>query len=233
MTNLVDLQREKSLALAVLNDGAGNTFSAAMIAQLAAMLDAIEQDERIKTLVLTGREGCFATSLEPSAMASSPAMTKALLNASAQLALRLYEFPKPLLIACSGHALGMGAVLLLTADWRTGAEGAFRIGLEAVQAGMTIPQFGAELARDRLSPRYFSRAIINAEVFAPSLAVDAGYLDEVVDELSVLDFACAQAERLATSNPRSFAATKRRSRATTVRLIRDHLAADLAGLTSA
>lgn len=231
MADIVDLQREKSLALAVLNDGASNIFSAAMIAQLGAMLDAIEHDESIKTLVLTGREGCFATGLGLPALAGDPVAAKELLNASAQLALRLYEFPKPLLIACSGHALGMGAVLLLTADWRTGAEGAFRIGLEAVQAGMTIPQFNAELARDRLSPCYFSRAIINAEVFAPSLAVDAGYLDEVVDDLSVLDFACAQAERLAACNPRIFAATKRRSRAATIKLIRDNLAADLAGLT--
>ncbi|HLB57272.1 MAG TPA: enoyl-CoA hydratase, partial [Gammaproteobacteria bacterium] len=76
-----------------------------------------------------------------------------------------------------------------------------------------------------------TRAVLNAEIFAPSVAVDAGYLDEVVDELSLIDFACVQAERLATLDPRAFAATKRRTRAATLRLIREGLAADLEGLS--
>lgn len=231
MTAIVRLERDKSLALVTLDDGKANAFSHAMIEQLGAALDEVERDDAIRSLVLTGREGRFSAGFDLSVMSQGQAAVRGLVGAGANLALRLYEFPKPFVIACPGHAMAMGGILLFTADWRTGADGAFKIGLNEVQIGMTMPQFGQELGRDRLSPRYFSRAVVNAEIFAPSVAVDAGYFDEVVDELSVLDFACIQAERLATLNPRAFAATKRRSRAATVRLIRDGLAADLAGLT--
>lgn len=231
MTTLVHVQRDKALALVTLDDGKANAFSAALIGQLTAALDELERDEAVRALVITGREGRFSAGFDLSVMSAGPEAVKGLVGAGAQLALRLYAYPKPVVIACSGHAMAMGAILLFTADWRTGVDGAFRIGLNEVQIGMTMPQFGAELARERLSPRYLQRAVVNAEIFAPSVAVDAGFLDEVVDDLSLLDFACVQAERLAALHPRAFATTKRRVRAATLALLHEGLAADLAGLT--
>ncbi len=231
-TTPATLQRDKHLALLALDDGKANAISPAMIACLDHLLNEAEADDAIKALVITGREGRFSAGFDLSVMKSGPHATRELVGAGAQLALRLYEFPKPVVMACSGHALAMGGILLFTADWRTGVDGAFRIGLNEVQIGMTMPQFGAELARDRLSPRYFTRAVLNAEIFAPSVAMDAGYLDEVVDALSLIDFACVQADRLAALDARAFAATKRRTRAATLRLIREGLAADLGGLAS-
>lgn len=233
MSTLVTLQRDKALALVTLDDGKANAFSHALIDQLNAVLDEVERDDTVRALVLTGREGRFSAGFDLSVMSAGPDARKALVGAGATLALRLYAFPKPFVIACSGHALAMGGILLFTADWRTGADGAFKVGLNEVQIGMTMPQFGAELGRDRLSKRYFTRAILNAEVFAPSVAVEAGYLDEVVDELSVLDFACVQAERLAALDARAFMSTKRRVRADTIRRVREGLEADLSGLTGA
>lgn len=231
MTELAHLQRDKQLALLTLDDGKANAVSLAMIARLHALLDEAERDNAIKALVITGREGRFSAGFDLSVMKAGPDAVRGLVGGGAELALRLYEFPKPVVMACSGHALAMGAILLFTADWRTGTDGAFKIGMNETQIGMTMPQFGAELARDRLSPRYFTRAVLNAEVFAPSVAMDAGFLDEVVDSLSLIDFACVQAERLAALDPRAFASTKRRSRAATLRLLRDGLAADLGGLS--
>lgn len=231
MTTLAHLQRDKQLALLTLDDGKANAFSHAMIERLHNLLDEVEADESVRALVITGREGRFSAGFDLSVMKAGPEAVRGLVGAGTRLALRIHEFPKPVVMACSGHALAMGAILLFTADWRTGADGDFKIGMNEVQIGMTMPQFGAELARDRLSPRYYSRAVLNAEIFTPSVAVDAGYFDEVVDELSVVDFACVQAERLAALDPRAFAATKRRTRAATLRLIREGLAADLEGLS--
>lgn len=231
-TALATLQRDKHLALLTLDDGKANAISLAMIERLHRLLDESESDDAIKALVITGREGRFSAGFELSVMKSGPDAVRELVGAGAQLALRIYEFPKPVVMACSGHAVAMGGILLFTADWRTGVDGAFRIGLNETQIGMTMAEFGAELARDRISPRYFTRAVLNAEMFAPSVAMDAGYLDEVVDALSLIDFACVQADRLASLDQRAFAATKRRLRAATIRRIREGLAADLGGLSS-
>lgn len=233
MNDIVRIDRDRHLALVTMDDGKANAFSHALMDRFNAVLDELERDEAIRALVITGREGRFSAGFDLSVMGAGGAAVKDLVGKGAHLALRLYEYPKPVVIACSGHAMAMGAILLFTADWRTGAEGAFRIGLNEVQIGMTMPQFGAELGRDRLSPRYYTRAVAGAEVFPPSLAVEAGYLDEVVDPLSCLDFACVQADRLSTLDARAFATTRRRTRAATVQRIRDGLEADLAGLTGA
>lgn len=230
MTQLVQVQRDRILALVTLDDGKANAFSHAMIDQLNAALDGIENDPEVKAVVITGRDKRLSGGFDLSVMGGGAAAVRGLVGAGALLALRLYEFPKPVVIACTGHAIAMGAILLFTADWRTGADGTFKIGMNETAIGMTMPEFGAELARDRLSPRYFTRAVAGAEVYAPSEAVDAGFLDEAVDELSVLDLACVQAERLAALHPRAFAATRRRTRAATIARIRAGLAADLEGL---
>ena len=43
-----------------------------------------------------------------------------------------------------------------------------------------MPPFATEVARARLNPAYFTRATLLAEVFDPTGAQQAGYLDEVV-----------------------------------------------------
>jgi len=57
---------------------------------------------------------------------------RSLVTAGAELALRLYGFPRPVVAACTGHAIAMGALLLLCADARLGTEGDFKIGLNEV-----------------------------------------------------------------------------------------------------
>lgn len=230
MSALVQLQSDRGLALLTLDDGKANAFSHALIGQFQDALDSVENDHATKALVVTGREKFLSAGFDLAVMRSGPEAVRELVGAGARLTLRLYEFPKPVVIACSGHAMAMGAILLFTADWRTGIDGAFRIGMNETAIGMTMPEFGAELARDRLSPRYYTRAVAGAEIYAPSVAVEAGFLDEAVDALSALDMACVQAERLAGLDPRAFAATRRRTRAGTIDRIRTGLAADLAGL---
>ena len=56
----------------------------------------------------------------------------------------------PCYVACTGHAVAGGALLPLCADARVGVDGDFKIGLNEVGIGMTMPKLGVELARDRL-----------------------------------------------------------------------------------
>ena len=58
----------------------------------------------------------------------------------------------------------MGSLLLLACDSRIGVRGEFKIGLNEVAIRMTLPIFAVELARDRLTPRFFQRATTQAEI---------------------------------------------------------------------
>ncbi len=69
---------------------------------------------------------------------------------------------------------------MLSADYLIGVEGPFSIGLNEVMIGMTMHHAGIELARDRLRKSAFNRSVINAEMFTPQEALNAGFLDKVV-----------------------------------------------------
>ena len=69
--------------------------------------------------------------------------------------------------------------MMLSADRRIGSEGPFRIGMNEVAIGLTLPAFAVELARHRLAPAYFQRAV-TGDMYGPTEAVTAGFLDELV-----------------------------------------------------
>lgn len=84
----------------------------------------------------------------------------ALLRLGATLAGRILSFPGPVTAACTGHAFPAGAFLLMAADVRLGADGPFKLGLNEVRLGLTLPLFAAVLARHRLTPAAFDRAAV-------------------------------------------------------------------------
>src|SRR5205085_7112745 len=98
-----------------------------------------------------------------------------MLRLGATLIERILGFPSPVVTVCTGHAYPMGAFLMLSADRRIGATGEFRIGLNEVAIGLTLPLFAIETARQRLSPAYFQRCV-TGEMYGPEEAIRAGFL---------------------------------------------------------
>ena len=172
-----------------MDDGKANAINFEMIAALNAALDKAEADA--KAIVLAGREGRFSGGFDLNAFATLGADgVYKLLDAGAELLLRLYGGPLPLVAACTGHAIAMGTFILHACDTRVGASGAFKIGANEAVTGMQLPIFAMELARDRLNPTHMTRAMIQGFIYDPAGALEAGYLDMLTDldkvEASVL-----------------------------------------------
>lgn len=210
-----------------MDDGKANAVSPELLRELNAALDAVESDVDAAVLVLTGRPGRFSAGFDLSVMRGGVEAARSLVVDGGRLALRLYGFPKPLVAACTGHALALGAIFLLASDFRVGADGDFKIGLNEVAIGLTLPDFGVQLALERLSKRHVSRAAIEAEIYAPSGARDAGFLDEVASAESLLERALSEAKRLAALDGRAFAATKARFRGSLIERTGAGLEADI------
>jgi len=228
-TDAVRYALQGNVAVITMDDGKANALSHAVIAALHAGLDRAEREAA--AVVLCGRERRLSGGFDLREMTSSPAATKQLVGAGSELMLRIYTFPRPTVVACTGHALAAGAILLLVADQRIGARGDFKIGLNEVAIQMTLPVFAMELARARLSKRHFTAAATQARIFDPEAAVDAGYLDATAASEDVLSVALEHAGQLSALPDPAFRATKQRERAATVQLIRETLDADLSALT--
>ena len=125
---------------------------------------------------------------------------------------RIFESDKPVVIACSGHAMGAGAGLLVAADRRVGLDGAFKLGFNEASVGVTISQATVELARYRMPMPWFE-SIISGTTFPPQQAVPAGLLDEVVqDKEALLSEAFRIARELGAVAPAVFKAMKQVAR---------------------
>ena len=219
---------EDAVAVVRLDDGKANALSPPVIEAIHAGLDRAEKDAG--AVLLLGRDGRFCAGFDLTVMRGGAGAARDLVKAGAELFLRLYELPLPVVIGCTGHALAAGGVALLSADSRIGARGGFKIGLNEVAIGMTLPLFALELARARLSKRHFDRGVVHAELYDPEAAVDAGFLDRVVDSASLGEEARVEATRLAALPRAAFTNTKRRAHADTIALIRATLDEDLTSL---
>lgn len=210
MSSVVKFEQKDRYVVITMDDGKANAVSPVLLEELNLALDHAENTRL--PIVLTGRQGKFSAGFDLSVMNQGGAAMGQLVAAGAKLSYRLLSSPAPVIAACNGHALAMGALLLLSVDYRIGAVGNFKIGLNEVAIGMTMPHFGVELARYRLHTPYLGRAVTNAEVFSPLTAVEAGYLDSSISEANLLEEATQIAMQLGAVNMAAHHATKMRVR---------------------
>ena len=226
MTELVRYEASGPIARITMDDGKVNVMSAAMLTALHAAFDRAERERAI--VILTGRAQTFSAGFDLKVFAArDPQAIYDMMRLGASLALRLLSFPTPVIAACNGHALPMGAFLMLASDVRIGADGPFRIGLNEVAIGLTVPSFALELARQRLTPAHLSLTAVTGRLFGPAEALAAGFLDQLVPAEGLDATAEAAAQSLTKVDLASHAATKRRLRAGAIAAVRNAIEAEI------
>ena len=140
------------------------------------------------------------------------------------LNLRVFENKLPSVMAVTGHAMAQGAFFVMSGDTRIGAQGDFKMGLPETAISMTLPQFGIELPKARLNPKYHTQAVIQAKNFNPDEAVEAGFLDMVTEPEKLMDTAMNIAGMLGALPQQAYAANKRLIRKQYIDAIRASLA---------
>ena len=170
---------ENDIALVTLDDGKANAISLDLLGAANAALD--EAEANAKVIVLAGRPERFSAGFDLKFLAAADPVNRAkLVNGGGRFALRLFTSEKPVVIACTGHAIAMGAFLLLGGDTRSGARGAYKIGANETVNSMTLPPFGVELPRAR-SIRCTSPRPSRGPPLHAGRSVPVGWLDRVVE----------------------------------------------------
>lgn len=214
----------EGVATITMDDGKANAMSPAFIAKVQAALDQAEADRAV--VVLVGRPGVFSGGFDLGVFNEGPDALLAMLVDGAELAERILGFPMPVVAACTGHAPAMGAFLLLAADYRVGVEGTFKIGMNEVAIGMSLPGFAIELARQRLTPVAFNHAVL-AIMYGPTEAKEAGFLDQVVGADELIDVCLTHAARFAKLDAGAHRAAKRSLRANSLSALRHTIETEL------
>jgi len=220
MSDILDFSISDGIATLTMDDGKANAMSPAMSSALNAGLDRASS-EGAKAVIIKGKPGLLCGGFDLKIIRGDDDVLKTQMReAGMKLLERLYLSPLPIIFAVTGHAVAMGALLLIAGDWRVGIRGDFRIGLNETGIGLSLPVAGLELARDRLAPVVLSEATINATLYSPDQAAGIGYLDEAVDADQLDAASQAAAERLAALDSAAFALTKSKVRQPTIDRIR-------------
>jgi enoyl-CoA hydratase len=194
-----------------IDDGKVNAMSPQMQSELTMAFDRAERDDGV--VVVRGRPGVLSAGFDLNLLGAASDESVDMVIGGFALARRILSHPRPVLIACTGHAIAMGAFLLLSGDHRIATTAPARLTANEVAIGLTMPRAAITILRQRLTPAAFQRATLLAEVFDPQGAVVAGFLDEVVDVGRFDERITAVAVEFTRLDRDAQRATKRRTRA--------------------
>ena len=217
---LATLTSEGDVSIITLNDGKANVFSPEMSKTISRLLDEVPDDKG--SLVITGRPGIFSAGFDLKIISSGDASAvSSMIKTGFTLLARVYNFPRPVIAACSGHGVALGAFLLCCADYRIGAKGQFIVQANETRNNMSIPTPILEISKTRISKTHWYRAILNAEAYPIEKAIEPGYLDEVVEAESLMTRAMEVANDLATLGHPHYKTTKDLDQKDTLKRIHD------------
>ena len=211
-----------NIATLTFDDGKANVVGQAFLDDINAGLDRAEK-EGVAAVILRGREGMFSAGFDLGEFKKGPEQGKAMVQRGFELLIRLYSFPLPLVAACTGHGIAMGAFIIMACDLRVGIRGEFKMSLPETAIGMELPPILLELTASRISRRHMTRVALLSEVYNPEQAVHAGFVDEVVDQGELEGRCMAAAEKLAQLPQGQFAANKLAVRAGTLQAMQASL----------
>lgn len=184
---------------------ARNALNTALLARLAATLDKLAHDPGCRAVLLTGAEGNFAAGADIGEIAVKTAAEAATDPRKAHWA-GVRAFPKPLVAAVDGLALGGGFELALMADCLVLGATA-KVGLPETNLGLIPGAGGAQRLLSLVGRARASRLVLTGEILPAATAHDWGIAGWLADGAAE-DLARPLVERLAERAPLALMAAK-------------------------
>ena len=191
MTPAVRLERREAVAvLSLARPTVHNAFDAEMIASLTAQLQALEKDNAVRAVVLTGDGSTFSAGADLNWMRQMAGASEAENRAdSLRLAALMHTLNflgKPTIARVNGSAYGGGVGLIACCDHAIGVTTA-KFALSEVKLGL-VPAVISPYVMAAIGPRHARRTFVSGEVFDAAEAHRMGLLHQLVEE-SQLDAA--------------------------------------------
>lgn len=174
-----------------------NAYTRHMMGEICAALDRTDADDAVRAVILTGageRAFCAGADLTPES-GSGPFSSdeevedlsdERVRDGGGRLTLRMFNSKKPLIVACNGVAVGVGATMQLAADIRLASDNA-RYGFVFARRGI-VPEAASSWFLPRLVgiPTALEWCF-TGRIFGAGEARDAGLVRSVHPQGELLD----------------------------------------------
>lgn len=183
-----------------------NSFTQTMYAACAGALDAARDDAAVRVVVLQGDATVFSAGNDIADFLSAPPREP---DAPVFRFLRaLAAFPKPLIAAVCGPAVGIGTTLLFHCDLVYAGDNA-AFSMPFVNLGLCPEAASSLLVPQMLGYHRACEALLLGEPFMAEAALEVGLVNRVVPPTEANAVAQAQARKLAAKPIASLIETKR------------------------
>lgn len=197
---LIDRQARPGVALLTLSrPAARNALNTELLDRLAGALERFEDDDEIRAVVITGADGIFAAGADIRELADKDCV--GLLNdARPRHWKRIRGFPKPLLAAVNGYALGGGCELAMQADLIIAGRDA-RFGQPEINLGLIPGAGGTQRLVRAVGKSLAMQMVLAGTLIGAERARDAGLVAEISEPELTLETTLELAARIATKAP--------------------------------
>jgi enoyl-CoA hydratase len=199
----VRVERDAELAVVIVDRQEKlNALNADVVAQIGQAFSGLRDDDSVRGVILTGAgEKAFVAGADIGELATMNSVTGVRVSRDGQEVFRAIErFPKPVLAAVGGFALGGGCELALACHMRIASENA-RFGLPEVGLGI-IPGYGGTIRLARLVG--LGRAIeltLTGEMLDAERALSIGVVSAVVPRADLIEEAKKFLRRVTKNGP--------------------------------
>ena len=212
--NTWSLEIDGGIATLTLGRGKVNALDEATVEELAGRVPLLAADERVRGVVLTGRDSFFSFGFDvPQLLPYTREEFTRFLGRFTSLYTELFVFPKPLVAALNGHAIAGGCMLALTCDKRLMAEGRNLISLNEITFGASLLAGSVEMLMSLVGRKNSEQILLSGAMFDPQEAHELGLVDQVIAADELIPAARAVCRDLAAADPAAFDSIKRLLRA--------------------
>jgi len=183
-----------------------NSFTTAMYAGMADLLEQAQADAAVRVLVIQGHETIFSAGNDIADFLQNPPTT---LEAPVFRFMRaISSFSKPIVAAVCGPAVGIGTTMLFHCDLVYAGDNA-AFSMPFVNLGVCPEAASSLLAPQRMGYGRAAEALLLGEPFLAEAALEMGLISRIVPPAEANALAQRQAQKLAAKPMASLLATKR------------------------
>jgi enoyl-CoA hydratase len=205
---MIDIKSNAGVAVMTLTYGKANALDIEFCEALATRFMELRRTDA-KAVVVTGQGKIFSAGVDLIRLSEGGAdYIRKFLPALHRLYDAVFNHPKPVVAAINGHAIAGGAVLAACADRRIMARDSGRIGVTEMLVGVPFPALAFEIVRFAVPPRYLPEFTLSGATYASDVALQRGWIDEVVEPGALMERATAAAQAFAALSAPAFAQTK-------------------------
>jgi enoyl-CoA hydratase len=186
---LINLNRPKEL----------NALNLQLMTELKDTLKALDEDDEVRVIVLTGNEKAFAAGADIKQMAGKTAID--MLNVD-QFSTwdQIKKTKKPLIAAVSGFALGGGCELAMTCDMIVASESA-KFGQPEIKIGVMPGAGGTQRLTRTIGKAKAMELVLTGNFISAEEALQYGLVNKVVPTEMYLEAATELADQIAQMSP--------------------------------